>query len=424
MFRSTTFYNLRELSRRIWVRIALISALALVAATIAPLISPWLPEELKDRIDEEAVSDLLRVLSGSMLAVATFSLSVMVAAHHYAASQVTPRAHRLLRDDEGTQSVLATFIGAFVYALVAVVVVNAGFFAGRDYLVLYGMTILVMLMVTVALVRWVERLTDLGSVEQTIERVEAVVHDAMEKRMAVPWLGGRPAEGAVPDGAISVPAQRFGWVAHVDMARLSSLAEEAGAGVRLHAVPGARAIPGMALMHVVVPRLSVEAQDAMAATVTVASRRNFDQDPEFGVEVMSEIAQRALSPGLNDPRTAVDVIARQLRILSLWPDTPSGVEEPRFPQVTVPPIEADVLLIAALDHVARDGAHLVEVQVAVQDALRLLADHGAEDMSRAARRLSARCLERSDKALTLAEDRRRVRGAAPGSRVAEGAAAG
>ncbi|TFL19038.1 DUF2254 domain-containing protein [Jannaschia formosa] len=415
MLQSVGLFKLRALARLIWVRIALISALAFVAAATAPLLSPLLPDEMRDRIDEVAVSDIISVLSGSMLAVATFSLSVMVSAHHYAASQVTPRAHRLLRNDARTQSVLATFIGAFVFSLVAVIIVNAGLFDGRDFAVLYGMTILVIGLVILALVRWVQQLSDLGSIEQTTDRVEETVIAAMRERMDLPWLGGRPALKVVPGDAIPIVAQRFGWVAHVDVERLSALAEEIGGTVHLYGVPGVMVTPGTALMDVDVARLSVEQQDALAAAVLVQDRRSFDQDPGFGIEVMAEIAQRALSPGLNDPRTAMDIVTRQVKILSLWQDGPPGAE-PRFPRLYVPPLRAEVLLREALDPIARDGAHLVEVQIAVQDALAVLSRHGSEEVSRSAHRLSTRCLERSDAALTLAEDRRRVRAAAPGAR--------
>jgi uncharacterized membrane protein len=416
MLLSKTLFRLRAVLRLIWTRIVLISALALVATAVAPFLSGLLPEGMKDRIDEEAASDLLSVLSGSMLAVATFSLSVMVSAHHYAASQVTPRSHRLLRDDARTQSVLATFIGAFVYALTALSVINTGVFAGRDYLALYGMTILVLILVVVALVRWVQHLSALGSVESTTRRVEEAALAAMEERRRLPWLGGLPRDGAPPHGAIPIPATGFGHVLHVDVSRLQELAEEAGATVHLIAVPGGRVVAGRPLMLLEVDRLSIPQQDAMAATVTSGAERSFDQDPAFGIEVMSEIAQRALSPGLNDPRTAVDVVGRQLRILSLWPDRPAPEGAPRFPALRVPPLEAEELLRAAFDHVARDGAHLVEVQEAVQEALAVLAEHPSDAMRRAATRLSARCLERSDAALDLAEDRRRVRAAAPAAR--------
>ncbi|MDB2407667.1 DUF2254 domain-containing protein [Jannaschia sp.] len=413
MFLSTGLFKLRALVRLIWVRIALISALAFVAAAAAPLLSSWLPDAMTDRIDEEAVSDIISVLSGSMLGVATFSLSVMVSAHHYAASQVTPRAHRLLRDDNRTQSVLATFIGAFVFSLVAIVIVNAGLFSGRDFTVLYGMTIGVTGFVIVALVRWVQQLSDLGSVEQTTDRVETVVRSAMRQRMDVPWMGGHPAEPALPEGALPVAAHSFGWVAHVDVARLSTLAEAADAEVHLHAVPGAAMAPGRPLMHVAAQRIATDFEAALAGTVLISPTRDFDQDPGFGIEVLSEIGQRALSPGLNDPRTAMDVVGRQVRLLWMWPDLEMACDAPRFPRLYVPPLEPDVLVREAFDLIARDGAHLHEVQVAVQQALGLLATHPSPDLADAACRLSARCVERAEAALTMEEDRETIRAAAP-----------
>ena len=56
-----------------------------------------------------------------MLVVATFSLGTMVQAFAAAASSATPRAARVLIDDPFSQNVLATFLGAFVFAMVGLV---------------------------------------------------------------------------------------------------------------------------------------------------------------------------------------------------------------------------------------------------------------------------------------------------------------
>ena len=74
--------------------------------------------------------------------------------------------------------------------------------------------------------------------------------------------------------------------------------------------------------------------EEMAAAVrkpfSIGETRSFDQDPRFGLAVMSEIASRALSPAMNDPGTAIDVIGRSTRLMGLWakgcaPETPSEV---------------------------------------------------------------------------------------------------
>jgi uncharacterized membrane protein len=52
--------------------------------------------------------------------------------------------------------------------------------------------------------------------------------------------------------------------------------------------------------------------------ITVNDLRDYDQNSRFGHVVMGEIASRALSPGINDPGTAIEVITRVGRILSSY----------------------------------------------------------------------------------------------------------
>src|SRR5690606_26766057 len=136
----------------------------------------------------------------SMLAVTTFSLSVMVAAFGRAAENATPRATRLLAEDHTTQNVLATFIGAFLFALVGLVALNAGIYGGSGRVILFAATILVILVVVVTLVRWIDHLTRFGQLHDVAGRVERSTADALNRYASQPCLGGRALESA------SVPA--------------------------------------------------------------------------------------------------------------------------------------------------------------------------------------------------------------------------
>jgi uncharacterized membrane protein len=49
--------------------------------------------------------------------------------------------------------------------------------------------------------------------------------------------------------------------------------------------------------------------------------RYFDEDPRFGLITLSEIASRALSPAVNDPGTAIQIISSYVRLFSLWAGT-------------------------------------------------------------------------------------------------------
>ncbi len=81
---------------------------------------------------------------------------------------------------------------------------------------------------------------------------------------------------------------------------------------------------------------------ALLRCVTIGDRRSFDQDPRFGVCVLTEVASRALSPATNDLGTAVDVVGRLLRVLAAWAE-PSEADEPAFAEVLVPPLRVDDL---------------------------------------------------------------------------------
>lgn len=72
--------------------------------------------------------------------------------------------------------------------------------------------------------------------------------------------------------------------------------------------------------------------DALAVSIT----RNFDQDPRFGLAVLAGIAQRALSPAVNDPGTAIDILGRTVRLLAPWAQRREAALE--FSRIWVPPL--------------------------------------------------------------------------------------
>ena len=154
----------------------------------------------------------------------------------------------------------------------------------------------------------------------------------------------------------------------------------------------------------------------MAAAVrkpfSIGETRSFDQDPRFGLAVMSEIASRALSPAMNDPGTAIDVIGRTTRLMSLWAKgstREAPTEDPPYPRVHVPPLTAGDLFEDAFMLIARDGAAMIEVQLRIQKALGALGRLGDEAFRAAALQQAVLARDRADAALTLAADRIRLR---------------
>lgn len=176
---SQPILKLLRVSRRLWVRVSLMALLAVIAPGIAALLAPVIPEGIGKRFEPSAVMPILTILASGMLAVSTFSLNVMVSAHRAAAAQATPRAHRILLSDTTTQTVLATFIGAFVYALSAIILFQSNLIAPGTSVIMLGVTVLVVVLVILAMLRWIDHLSDLGSMDATLRTTVAEARPAL-----------------------------------------------------------------------------------------------------------------------------------------------------------------------------------------------------------------------------------------------------
>lgn len=410
---SGTLFRIQQFARLLWARAALISALAFLAPLAAPLLSSLLPDWILAKMLEETVRSLLDILANSMLAVTTFSLTIMVTAHLAADQGASPRGHRLLQEDGSTQTVLATFVGSFVYALVSIVLLQTGFAPETSFSGYYLMTLVVFAIVILTILRWIGRLASLGSIEATILTAETSARDTLSTRNASPFLGGRRlVPGSVPADAHSLTCNHGGYVRHIDTKRLSELAGERGGEVFVKAVPGDFVGEGDTLAHVTIEDLTDEDEKDLCRCYTIGTSRSFEQDPTFALRVLTDIAERALSSGINDPGTARDVTGRLALLISdfegeIEPDNPAG------PLVYVPELDRTSLMLETLDPIARDGRSFVEVQIDLQMALARLACHRDEGMARAARILSARALAYAQDGILIEEDKRRIADAGP-----------
>jgi uncharacterized membrane protein len=141
-------------------------------------------------------------------------------------------------------------------------------------------------------------------------------------------------------------------------------------------------------------RLTEDQTKKICAAFTCAKTRNFDQDPRFGLIVMSEIASRALSPAVNDPGSAIAVIGRLVRILSEW--TTHVPQKVNHPGIYVPGLAAKDLIDDAFRPIARDGAAMVEVQIRLHKALVALTHMCPDTFTKDAYAMSSQAWQRSN----------------------------
>lgn len=405
-----------QLTRRLWVHATMIGVMGVFAAILALAVDRYLPWKIPGTISANGLESILTIIASSMLAVTTFSLSIMVSAYSAVTASVTPRATKLVIEDRLTQNVLSTFIGSFLFSIVGLVVLKTGAYGPHGRVVLFIFTVIVIVLVVIALMHWIDHITHLGRVGETTDWVEEATRKAISARLAAPYLGGSPLRkmDLLPDEVFHINARTIGYVQHVDMSALSAQCERYDTQIYVRAIPGTFVFTDTPLAWVGISDEEMDA-DAISQSIRTAfligDERSFDQDPRFGLAVLSEIACRALSAAVNDYGTAIDVTGRASRLLCLWGEGQDAKNEaePKFPRVFVPPLTSADLFEDAFLTMARDGAGLIEVQLRIQKSLCALSRLGDEAFRAAAQEQSALALARAEIALNLEADRTRLR---------------
>jgi uncharacterized membrane protein len=160
--------------------------------------------------------------------------------------------------------------------------------------------------------------------------------------------------------------------------------------------------------------------------------RSYDQDPRFGLIVLSEVALRALSPAVNDPGTAISVMVSLTTLVvqadraltekkaeakadeadkadTDTADTDEGKSEGiEFDRLTLPALDIRTLVADGFAPIARDSAAMLEVSVRLQKMLATIARNGSAPVALEARLQARRATERGMVALTHPDDRRQL----------------
>lgn len=369
----------------------------------------------------KSVESLLSIMASSMLVIATFAVGSMVAAYASASTGATPRSIPLVIADDVTQNALSAFIGAFIFSIVSLVAIQNEMFESAGRFAIFVLTLLVFAIVIITFVRWVDRIARLGRVVNTIEQVEKAARDALDRRRHAPTPGAlKVLPHQARDTGIAICSPTVGYIQHIDLGSLQSSAEALNCRVMVTALPGT-------FVHTHLPLLRIEGcaedrieackefePDDFSSAFTISSNRTFEDDPRFGLLALSEIADKALSPGINDPGTAINVIGTLLRLFTLWqsPLEKEEVQAITYDRVSVPELMVDDLFDDAFTAIARDGAGMVEVSIRLQKAFCALAETDDTRMTAAAKKHSRRALAHSEAALTLSDDIDAVRKAA------------
>ena len=340
---------------------------------------------------------MLSTIAGSVITVAGVGFSIAIVTLTQASSQFGPRLLRNFMRDRGNQLVLGTWVGTFIYGVLVLRTVRGG--DDGAFVPHASVTLGVLLSVASvgALVYFIHHVSFSLQAPQLVASVASELPGAVRRvfpgRLGTDGDAGPGAEPAWPGferSARPVLSRRSGYLQAVDERTLMDLAETEGLRLRVTRRPGDFVPSGQPLMFVSPAPVAEELAERLERTFFLGAQPTDDQDPEFTIKQLVEVAVRSLSPGINDPFTAihcVDWLAAGLADLA-GQELPSPARRDRHGEVRI-------------------VARAFSFTGAVDAAFHQLRQHASGDVAVTARLLEA--MAGLGQALVSEEQRRAVR---------------
>lgn len=399
-----------------------IPLLGIVAGYLLDSLSVPIDEALaRDGASAGAISPgsavtLLAAIGGGMVTFTGFVFSVILLMVQFGSSQYSPRTVSYFLQARGTQWVLAIFLATIVFPFLSLIEVGSG---ARDEFVPLGSIALAILLLVISLVAF---LALIHVVSEKI-RVDSVLSDLgrrarrdLARRASVRGLAGGPApsdEAPTHDiDATPIPfTGRPGQVVSINLARLRRVAFRRRARITMRVRVGDAVVTGTRVAVVEGGR-GVRARE-ISRCVLVDDERSMRHDPLYALRILTDVSLRALSPGINDPTTAVRALDEAEGVLRAAAELPLGTVElhgRRGSVVMRGPTWADILALALLEVIAF-GADQPQVTRRLTALLDDLADEVPELRRAAVEEYRTRLADRvvaavpeADRAMALSPD--------------------
>ena len=372
----------------------------------------------------EGASLVLSTIAGSMITIAGVVFSMTLVALSLASSQLGPRLLRNFMRDTANQVVLGTFVATFVYCLLVLRTIRRADETAFVPHLAVTCGVLLALVSLAVLIYFIHHVAVSIQADEVVARVARELFEGIERLF--PTQIGRANEPASPispmpgvpsgfdDEAVRVPAAEDGYLQLVDAHALMALAVEGDLRIRLQVRPGNYIIKGQTLALVApVGRVGDAFGARLSGALVLGNQRTSAQDVEFAILQLVEIAVRALSPGINDPFTAITCVDRLGSALCRLArrEIPSArrSDEAGVLRVLAPAISFADIVDAALNQIRQHARQDAAVTLRLLDAIAAVASAAQTSQDRSALRRHARMIvEGAGDAFVQSQDRREL----------------
>ena len=360
-------------------------------------------------------TNVLTVIAGSMITVATLVFTLTLVALTLASTQFSPRILRMFMRDRITQTVLGFFVSIFVYCLVVLRTIRSD--AGSPFVPSIAVTVGAALGVAAmgVLVYFMHHIAHSINASNIIATIAAETVEVIDEMYP---QGTTAADSSSIEAELSsadwrtIAAAQTGYIRSIDIDGLADAATEYGATIRLHRRVGEFIVEGAAIASVSGDSLKL-ARD-IEDCCDVDAQRTMEQDIAFGIRQLVDIALKALSSAVNDTTTALtcvdhlSAIGARLVTRSVGPIVRRDSEGIR---VYVPAQSLEDFLDLAFNQIRQNASGNVAVMIRLLGAVEIVALAGGTSTPEGAEILASQVrnvAELAERTVEPAEDRSAV----------------
>lgn len=367
---------------------------------------------------------VLSTVAGSVMTVISIVFSLTISVLAQTSSHYGPRVLRNFTSDRAVQFTLGTFIATFIYCLLVLRTIRS--VEELSFIPYLSVNIGVAL----ALASLAVLIFFIHYVSQSIQAEILIADVGQDFQSALPLLlpdhsaqeDHHKEDDTNEDGtkedhwkhALAIASQQNGYLQRLDEAQLMRLAKRYDLQLRLEKRPGEFISRGAPLLWALPPsRVTNKTQSDLCRCFVIGSHRTPHQDALYSLQQLVEIAAHALSPGINEPYTAltsIDWIGASLHsaVNRQFP-SPLRYDETGKLRILARTLSFDEMVHTSLDSIRRYGAGYPDVLAALLEVIRSLAPDLTSDTNREALRHQTQLIGEDTTQIENESDRKRVR---------------
>ena len=316
-----------------------LSAMALAALLMSFEAAGWLPVDWLLEAKPAAARQILATVAAAAISVAGVTFSIVIVVLTLASSQLGPRLVRSFIHDRANQVVLGVFVATFAYCVM--LLGSIGSYTDSITFVpkaSLALAIVLALLDIAVFIYFIHHLAVGIQSPQVIYRVGEELDRAIDQ-----CFGEKSASFSdckLPEGEpILIASEKNGYVHGIDINHLLKACDELNVRAECLVEVGEFILFSAPMLKVwrnegdAGGKLEVDDRERLLDGILLAAQRSPVQDPTFAMNQLVEIAVRSLSPGINDPFTAMNAANRMAAALvrvdqRINPQSVFGDEQP------------------------------------------------------------------------------------------------